>query len=161
MHSACDRSIARAGKAARFAGGSYQVTIRDLLVLVAASSVVAGLAVNIGVGRLSIRDLVQLGMFGSWFAALTVIASIAAMAVNRIALAATFGIAGATACGYALAGTASGLQFTWSFVAMMVIAAIVQLIVLSGYRRRLHGPGRHEAGPSTSAAEPEQLEAET
>ena len=115
-----------------------QITIRDLLVLTAAFGVAAAAAVY-GSGNLVPLDLPSLIIFGSWLAAVTVIAAVAALACKRVALPAVVAIAAAAGCGYSLARTLNQPADLWYFTGMAAIAAAVQFAVLAGYR---HGGQR-------------------
>ncbi len=144
-----------AGPVSASANPGSQITIRDLLVLVTALSVVAATMVYARFENSLIPQLPDVGLFASWLAAVTVIAAFVAMSFESVALPAILGVAAAAGCGYGLTRSLNQFQDLWLFIGVTAISAIVQIMILSGYRRqgmrlKRRSPAAPRLEPSTA-----------
>ena len=132
-----------------------RITIRDMLLLTAALSVLAAVPIYVPFSS-SRRDVADVAIFASWQAAVTVTAAIAGLAFNRVVLPAILPVAVAAGCGYALGKLLNVPISPWYFVSLTTIDVAVQLVALFGYRRLGIRLKRHRRTSSASLSEPRQ-----
>ncbi len=112
-----------------------QVAIRDLMALTGAISLVAATAVYIRTNSFALPPLTDMACFAIWFAASSVASVMGTAAFQRRAVPSALGIAAAAACGGALARCVNQWHAEWWFMLLTATAAVIQIGVLSIYRR--------------------------